>query len=107
MRDPNPLVGGRGIAKLQAAGIAVTTGVCAADALAINPGFVARMSRKTPWLWLKLAASLDGRIALSNGQAQLITGPAPRAQAHHWRPRSRGVAPASGTALSDKSQLTT
>src|SRR3546814_5776453 len=65
MRDPNPLVGGRGIAKLQAAGIAVTTGVCAADALAINPGFVARMSRKTPWLWLKLAASLDGRIARS------------------------------------------
>src|SRR5690606_31044167 len=62
MYDPNPLVGGRGIAKLRAARIPVATQVCTPEALAINPGFVARMTRKTPWVWLKLAASLDGRI---------------------------------------------
>src|SRR3546814_7645639 len=74
MGDPNPLVHGQGIAKLRAAGIAVTTDICTEEALAINPGFVARMTRKTPWLWLKLASSLDGRIALANGQSQWITG---------------------------------
>src|SRR3546814_18703947 len=79
MRDPNPLVGGRGLDKLRAAGIAVTVPVCAQEALALNPGFVARMVRKTPWVWLKSAASLDGRTALHNGISQWVTGAAPRA----------------------------
>lgn len=105
MYDPNPLVGGRGIAKLRAAGIPVATQVCTPEALAINPGFVARMTRKTPWVWLKLAASLDGRIALSNGESQWITGPAARADGHHWRARSCVMLTGSGTVKADDPQL--
>ncbi|HWK71155.1 MAG TPA: bifunctional diaminohydroxyphosphoribosylaminopyrimidine deaminase/5-amino-6-(5-phosphoribosylamino)uracil reductase RibD [Burkholderiaceae bacterium] len=105
MSDPNPLVAGQGIARLKAAGIAVATGVCAQEALSVNPGFVARMTRKTPWLWLKLAASLDGRIALPDGQSQWITGPAARADGHHWRARSCVVLTGSGTVLADNPQL--
>lgn len=105
MCDPNPLVGGQGVARLRAAGIAVVTMVCAAEALAINPGFVARMVRKTPWVWLKLAASLDGRIALSNGESQWITGPAARADGHHWRARSCVVLTGLGTVKADDPQL--
>lgn len=105
MYDPNPLVGGQGIARLQAAGIQIETMVCAADALALNPGFVARMTRRTPWVWLKLAASLDGRTALSNGQSKWITGPAARADGHHWRARSCVVLTGSGTVKADDPQL--
>jgi diaminohydroxyphosphoribosylaminopyrimidine deaminase/5-amino-6-(5-phosphoribosylamino)uracil reductase len=105
MHDPNPLVGGQGVAKLRAAGISVDTMICAAEALAMNPGFVARMTRKTPWVWLKLASSLDGRTALNNGQSQWITGPAARADGHHWRARSCVVLTGSGTVKADDPQL--
>lgn len=101
MADPNPLVSGRGIARLKAAGIQVTGPVCADEALEINPGFVARMTRGTPWVWLKTAASLDGRTALSNGVSQWITGPAARADGHHWRARSCVVLTGAGTVLAD------
>ena len=105
MADPNPLVSGRGIAKLKAAGIEVSGPICADEALEINPGFVARMTRGTPWVWLKTAASLDGRTALSNGESQWITGPAARADGHHWRARSCVVLTGAGTVLADDPML--
>lgn len=105
MADPNPLVAGRGIARLRAAGIKVTTSVCVEQALAVNPGFVARMTRKTPWLWLKSAASLDGQTALSNGVSQWITGPQARADGHHWRARSCVVLSGLGTVRADNPRL--
>lgn len=105
MSDPNALVGGRGIQQLNAAGIQVTTGVCTEEALSINPGFVARMTRKTPWVWIKLAASLDGRTALINGVSQWITGPEARADGHWWRARSCAVLTGVGTVIADDPML--
>ncbi|TEA79357.1 bifunctional diaminohydroxyphosphoribosylaminopyrimidine deaminase/5-amino-6-(5-phosphoribosylamino)uracil reductase RibD [Allopusillimonas ginsengisoli] len=105
LSDPNPLVAGRGERRLREAGIAVTVGVCAEESLALNPGFVARMTRATPWVWLKLAATLDGRIALPNGKSQWITGDAARADGHHWRARSSVVLTGSGTVAADNPQL--
>lgn len=105
MADPNPLVAGQGIARLRAAGIQVATSVCTEQALAVNPGFVARMTRGTPWLWLKSAASLDGQTALHNGVSQWITGPQARADGHHWRARSCVVLSGLGTVRADNPQL--
>ncbi|MFV9475128.1 bifunctional diaminohydroxyphosphoribosylaminopyrimidine deaminase/5-amino-6-(5-phosphoribosylamino)uracil reductase RibD [Advenella sp. RU8] len=101
MADPNPLVGGRGIAKLQAAGIEVASNLLAEQALAFNPGFISRMTTGRPWVWTKLASSLDGRMALYNGQSQWITSAAARADGHYWRARSCVVLTGLGTVLHD------
>jgi len=106
MGDPNPLVAGAGLARLRDAGIAVTVGICQEDALALNAGFAARMSRGTPWTWLKLAASLDGRSALHNGMSQWITGAEARADGHAWRARADVILTGMGTVLKDDPQLT-
>jgi len=105
MGDPNPQVAGAGYARLDAAGIAVTHGVCAEQALALNVGFVSRMQRARPWVWAKMASSLDGRSALHNGVSQWITGSAARADGHHWRARSCVVLTGMGTVLKDNPQL--
>jgi diaminohydroxyphosphoribosylaminopyrimidine deaminase/5-amino-6-(5-phosphoribosylamino)uracil reductase len=106
MHDPNTLVAGRGLQRLREAGIAVDSGLCGDESLALNPGFVARMSRGTPWVWVKTAASLDGRTALPNGDSQWITGPEARADGHRWRARACLVLTGMGTILQDNPLLT-
>jgi diaminohydroxyphosphoribosylaminopyrimidine deaminase / 5-amino-6-(5-phosphoribosylamino)uracil reductase len=106
MSDPNPLVAGQGLARIAAAGIGVTENVLADEALALNRGFVKRMTQGRPLLRLKIAASLDGRTALANGESQWITGEAARADGHHWRARSCAILTGIGTVLADDPQLT-
>lgn len=106
MDDPNPLVAGRGLAALRAAGIAVESGVLAEQARELNRGFVSRMTRGRPWLRLKAAASLDGKTALNNGRSQWITGAEARRDGHAWRARSCAVLTGIGTVRDDDPQLT-
>ncbi len=103
--DPNPSVAGRGMRALRAAGIEVAVGVCADQALEINPGFVSRMTRGVPYVWMKVASSLDGRTSLNNGVSQWITGPQARADGHHWRARSCVVLTGIGTVRTDNPKM--
>jgi len=105
--DPNPLVDGRGAARLAAAGIAVEGAppAIAEAARELNIGFIARMSRGRPWVRLKIAASLDGRTALADGRSQWITGAAARADGHAWRRRAGVVLTGSGTLRADDPRL--
>jgi diaminohydroxyphosphoribosylaminopyrimidine deaminase/5-amino-6-(5-phosphoribosylamino)uracil reductase len=106
MQDPNPLVSGRGLERLRAAGIAVTTGVLEAECRALNPGFVSRMERGRPFVRAKVAVSLDGRTAMASGESQWITGPAARADGQQWRARAGAILTGSGTLLADNPRLT-
>src|SRR5438128_11685765 len=78
IEDPDPRVSGQGIARLRAAGIVVETGLCADEAAELNAGFLLRMREGRPLVTLKLATTLDGRIATHSGESQWITGPLAR-----------------------------
>ena len=105
MVDPNPLVAGRGLAQLEAAGIAVSSGVLADEANELNIGFFSRMRRGLPWVRLKVAASLDGATALESGESQWITGPEARADGHAWRARAQAILTGIGTVKADDPRL--
>ncbi len=107
VEDPFPLVAGSGLARLRAAGIQVDMAgpEFAAQAVELNIGYFSRLLRKRPWVRLKVAASLDGRIALENGRSQWITGSAARTDGHAWRKRAGAVMTGLGTVLADDPRL--
>jgi diaminohydroxyphosphoribosylaminopyrimidine deaminase / 5-amino-6-(5-phosphoribosylamino)uracil reductase len=105
LRDPNPRVAGQGLARLQAAGVQVDVGPGAQQARELNIGFFSRMVRGTPWLRMKVAATLDGKTALDNGTSQWITSEAARADGHAWRARAGAVLTGIGTVLEDNPRL--
>lgn len=106
MEDPDPRVAGRGNDKLRAAGIPVLLGVGADAASAINAGFFMRITEGRPWVSLKVATSLDGRIATHGGQSKWITGEAARARGHLLRAQHDAVLVGAGTATADDPALT-
>ena len=105
MSDPNPLVAGKGLERLKAAGITVHCGLMESEAQALNPGFISRMTRGLPWVRMKIAASLDGKTALPDGRSQWITGPLARADGHHWRAQACAIVTGVGTVKEDDPSL--
>jgi len=105
MSDPNPLVAGKGLELLRAAGIEVRCGLLQAEAETLNRGFISRMTRGLPWVRLKIAASLDGKTALPDGTSQWITGPLARVDGHHWRAQACAILTGVGTVKEDNPML--
>ena len=105
MVDPNPQVAGQGLARLQAASIHTAHGLLSEQAQALNRGFLSRIQLNRPFVTLKLAASLDGKTALANGDSQWITGAAARADVHKERATRNAIITGSGTVLADNPQL--
>ena len=104
--DPYPPVRGRGIAILSKAGIAVETGVLENECRALNEGFITRVTRRRPFGILKLATSLDGRIAATSGDSQWISSARSRAIVHRWRRECDAVVVGAGTVVTDNPRLT-
>lgn len=105
MQDPNPKVAGSGLEGLRSQGIEVSCGLLEAEARALNPGFIKRMTEGRPFVRSKIAASLDGRTALANGVSQWITGEQARDDVHRWRARSCAIMTGIGTVLLDDPQM--
>ena len=106
LEDPNPQVRGRGIAKLREAGIRADVGLMAREAEEAHRGFLTRMRTGRPWMRIKAAASLDGRIALANGTSRWITSEAARRDVHALRARSCAMLTGIGTVRHDDPELT-
>ena len=106
VRDPNPLVAGKGIAQLRRHGIEVSTGLLRHEATALNEDFFWAVTRKRAFITLKMAFSLDGRIADTRGASKWITSPALRSVVHHLRAHHTAIAVGKGTLLADNPKLT-
>ncbi len=106
MQDPNPQVAGRGLWRLQQAGIEVSHGLMMAEAEALNRGFLKRMRTGFPWIQLKLGASLDGRTAMASGESKWITSAAARRDVQQFRAQSSAILTSSATVLADDPSLT-
>lgn len=103
--DPNPRVAGKGIAALRRAGINITTGVLRDECASLNEAYNIYIRRKTPFVTLKLAMSLDGRIATKAGESKWITGVEARKEVHRLRSMNDAVMVGSGTLLEDDPEL--
>lgn len=106
VRDPNPHVEGRGVEKLRAAGVEVVTGVREAAARTVIAPWSKHITAGLPYVSLKLAMSLDGRIATRSGESKWVTGPDARAKVHLLRGQNDAIAIGIGTALADDPRLT-
>lgn len=106
MSDPNPLVAGRGLARLRETGIEVSSGLLEAQARELNKGFVRRMEGGLPWLRAKSAMSLDGRTAMASGESQWITGADARADVQRLRAQSCAIISGVETVVADNAALT-
>jgi diaminohydroxyphosphoribosylaminopyrimidine deaminase/5-amino-6-(5-phosphoribosylamino)uracil reductase len=106
MLDPNPLVSGRGIEELRKAGIEVTTGVLESECLRLNEAFTKWITTRRPFVTLKIAQTLDGKIALPNGQSKWITGESSRKKVHRIRAEHDAILTGIGTILADDPELT-
>jgi diaminohydroxyphosphoribosylaminopyrimidine deaminase/5-amino-6-(5-phosphoribosylamino)uracil reductase len=105
VRDPNPEAR-NGAGTLAAAGIEIEHGLMKEEALEMNIGFFSRMTRSRPWVRMKIAATLDGRTALSDGRSQWITGDEARKDGHRWRARACAILTGIGTVKADDPRLT-
>ncbi len=106
LEDPDPRVAGGGLARLRAAGLAVEAGLCAAEAAEVNAGFLHRLRLGRPLVTLKLATSLDGRIATPSGESRWITGEPARERAHLLRATHDAILVGTDTVIADNPQLT-
>jgi diaminohydroxyphosphoribosylaminopyrimidine deaminase/5-amino-6-(5-phosphoribosylamino)uracil reductase len=105
MQDPNPQVSGSGLAHLQSHHIEVATGLMERQAQELNPGFISRMMHNLPYIRSKIAASLDGKTALKDGESKWISGEAARLDVQHWRARSCAILTGAGTVLADNPSM--
>ena len=106
MQDPNPQVSGSGLAYLQSHHIETASGLMQTQAEALNPGFILRMIKNLPFVRSKIAASLDGKTALNNGESLWITDEPARMDVQHWRARSCAILTGIGTVLADNPNMT-
>jgi diaminohydroxyphosphoribosylaminopyrimidine deaminase/5-amino-6-(5-phosphoribosylamino)uracil reductase len=107
MKDPNPLVSGRGIKILEDAGIEVEVGILEDEARILNERFIHNMLTRTPYVVSKVAMTLDGKIAAHNGHSQWVTGSEAREAVHRLRDQMDGIMVGIGTVLADNPKLTT